>query len=155
MEMRNFLSHVDDAVEGPIGANWKRDDLGRDICLLEIMRHSAKFFDIAAIITGAARPKFNIHLGVIEAHGLVDRQEKPVKLETVEEKGSCGRSDDTKKGLPVHFCKRNHPNLDEFMALIDEAVHQYPTVYLARKPGFSGGWRGFVVAQKFCRLGGL
>ncbi|XP_022772861.1 B3 domain-containing protein At5g42700 [Durio zibethinus] len=51
-------------------------------------------------------------------------------------------------GLPVHFCKRNLPKRDEVMTLIDEEGHEYPTIYLARKTGLSGGWKGFAVAHE-------
>ena len=33
------------------------------------------------------------------------------------------------------------------MTLIDEDGDEYPTVYLARKRGLSGGWKGFAVAH--------
>ncbi|XWS21169.1 hypothetical protein CRYUN_Cryun30bG0032300 [Craigia yunnanensis] len=51
-------------------------------------------------------------------------------------------------GLPVHFCKRNLPKCDEVMTLIDEEGHEYPTIYLPRKTGLSGGWKGFAVAHE-------
>ncbi|WRX30691.1 B3 DNA binding domain - like 10 [Theobroma cacao] len=51
-------------------------------------------------------------------------------------------------GLPVHFCKRNLPKRDEVMTLIDEEGQEYPAIYLARKTGLSGGWKGFAVAHK-------
>ncbi|XP_020219556.1 B3 domain-containing protein At5g42700 isoform X2 [Cajanus cajan] len=50
-------------------------------------------------------------------------------------------------GLPVHFCKSNLPKGDEVMTLIDEDGNEYPTIYLARKTGLSGGWKGFAVAH--------
>ncbi|OIV96359.1 hypothetical protein TanjilG_09786 [Lupinus angustifolius] len=50
-------------------------------------------------------------------------------------------------GLPVHFCKGNLPKGDEVMNLIDEDGNEYPTIYLARKTGLSGGWKGFAVAH--------
>lgn len=34
------------------------------------------------------------------------------------------------------------------MTLVDEDGDEYPTVYLARKTGLSGGWKGFSVAHK-------
>ena len=34
------------------------------------------------------------------------------------------------------------------MTLIDEGGDEYPIIYLARKTGFSGGWKGFSVAHK-------
>ncbi|XP_022144182.1 B3 domain-containing protein At5g42700-like [Momordica charantia] len=51
-------------------------------------------------------------------------------------------------GLPSHFCKMHLPNRDGVMTLIDEDGDEYPTVYLARKTGLSGGWKGFSVAHK-------
>ncbi|KAJ7958142.1 B3 domain-containing protein [Quillaja saponaria] len=50
-------------------------------------------------------------------------------------------------GLPVQFCKRNLPKKDESITLIDEDGNEYPTIYLARKTGLSGGWMGFSVAH--------
>lgn len=37
---------------------------------------------------------------------------------------------------------------DEVMTLIDEDGNEYPTIYLARKTGLSGGWKGFAVAHE-------
>ncbi|EXB50008.1 B3 domain-containing protein [Morus notabilis] len=51
-------------------------------------------------------------------------------------------------GLPVHFCKTNLLRRDEVMTLIDEEGEEYETIYLARKTGLSGGWKGFSVAHK-------
>ncbi|XP_031736501.1 B3 domain-containing protein At5g42700 isoform X2 [Cucumis sativus] len=51
-------------------------------------------------------------------------------------------------GLPSHFCKNRLPNRDGVMTLIDEDGDEYPTIYLARKTGLSGGWKGFAVAHK-------
>lgn len=33
------------------------------------------------------------------------------------------------------------------MTLIDEDGNEYPTIYLKRKTGLSGGWKGFAVAH--------
>lgn len=33
------------------------------------------------------------------------------------------------------------------MTLIDEDGNEYPTIYLARKTGLSGGWKGFAVGH--------
>jgi len=33
------------------------------------------------------------------------------------------------------------------MTLIDEDGNEYPTIYLARKTGLRGGWKGFAVAH--------
>lgn len=53
----------------------------------------------------------------------------------------------TLQGLPAHFCKTNLPKHDEVMTLIDEDGNEHPTIYLARKTGLSGGWKGFSVAH--------
>ncbi|XP_010539066.1 PREDICTED: B3 domain-containing protein At5g42700 [Tarenaya hassleriana] len=50
-------------------------------------------------------------------------------------------------GLPVHFCRSDLPKHDCAMTLIDEEGEDYETVYLARKTGLSGGWRGFAIAH--------
>ncbi|CAL8996397.1 unnamed protein product [Prunus brigantina] len=50
-------------------------------------------------------------------------------------------------GLQVRFCKEHLPKGDEVMTLIDEDGNEYPTIYLARKTGLSGGWKGFAVAH--------
>lgn len=33
------------------------------------------------------------------------------------------------------------------MTLVDEEGNEYETIYLARKTGLSGGWKGFAVAH--------
>ncbi|XP_057504613.1 B3 domain-containing protein Os06g0194400-like isoform X2 [Actinidia eriantha] len=48
-------------------------------------------------------------------------------------------------GLPSHFCNNNLPRNDGTLTLVDEEGEEYPTVYLARKVGLSGGWRGFSI----------
>nr|XP_028962713.1 B3 domain-containing protein At5g42700-like isoform X2 [Malus domestica] len=50
-------------------------------------------------------------------------------------------------GLQVSFCKNHLPKGEEIMTLIDEVGAEYPTIYLARKTGLSGGWKGFAVAH--------
>ncbi|KAH9758296.1 B3 domain-containing protein [Citrus sinensis] len=50
-------------------------------------------------------------------------------------------------GLPGYFCRRNLPKRDEAITLIDEDGDEYPTVYLPRKTGLSGGWKAFAVAH--------
>lgn len=52
------------------------------------------------------------------------------------------------QGLPVHFCKQNLPEQNEFMTLIDEDGDEYRTTFLAYKTGLSAGWRGFAIAHK-------
>lgn len=49
------------------------------------------------------------------------------------------------QGLPSHFCKRHLPRGDETVTLIDERGDEWPTIYLARKKGLSGGWKKFAV----------
>ncbi|CAL5204664.1 unnamed protein product [Lathyrus oleraceus] len=51
-------------------------------------------------------------------------------------------------GLPVHFCKQNLPEQDEFMTLIDEDGDEYRTTFLAQKKGLSAGSRRFAIAHK-------
>ncbi|PKI50655.1 hypothetical protein CRG98_028967 [Punica granatum] len=51
-------------------------------------------------------------------------------------------------GLPVHFCKTSLPKNDGMITLVDEEGEEFPTVYLARKTGLSGGWKGFSVAHE-------
>ncbi|KAG7976169.1 hypothetical protein I3843_06G136500 [Carya illinoinensis] len=50
-----------------------------------------------------------------------------------------------KEGLPVQFCKMHLPHKDEMITLVDEDGNEFPTKYLAKKPGLSGGWRGFAI----------
>ncbi|KAE9458727.1 hypothetical protein C3L33_09374, partial [Rhododendron williamsianum] len=51
-------------------------------------------------------------------------------------------------GLPCNFCRKNLPRRDETVTLVDEEGEEYPVVYLARKNGLSGGWKGFAVAHE-------
>ncbi|KAK8642516.1 hypothetical protein V6N13_011857 [Hibiscus sabdariffa] len=67
---RFSFSHVDDVVEGHIAAMEK----GRPGERYLLTGENASFrhvFDIAAIITGTARPKYNIPLGLIEVYGWI------------------------------------------------------------------------------------
>ncbi|KAL3514498.1 hypothetical protein ACH5RR_027215 [Cinchona calisaya] len=48
-------------------------------------------------------------------------------------------------GLPSHFCKRHLPRQDDTVVLVDEQGDEWPTIYLARKTGLSGGWKKFSV----------
>ncbi|GFS46601.1 AP2/B3-like transcriptional factor family protein [Actinidia rufa] len=48
-------------------------------------------------------------------------------------------------GLPSYFCNNILPKNDGTLTLVDEEGEEYPTVYLARKFGLSGGWRGFSI----------
>lgn len=52
------------------------------------------------------------------------------------------------QGLPVHFCKASLPKNDGVITLVDEDGEEFPTIYLARKTGLSGGWKGFSVAHE-------
>ncbi|KAK7830448.1 b3 domain-containing protein [Quercus suber] len=57
----------------------------------------------------------------------------------------------TKSMQPSHvaggFWLRNLPSHDAVKTLIDEDGDGYPTKYLAKKSGLSGGWKGFAVAH--------
>ncbi|XP_056696976.1 B3 domain-containing protein Os01g0234100 isoform X3 [Spinacia oleracea] len=48
-------------------------------------------------------------------------------------------------GLPRNFCDDHLPIRDCTIVLVDEAGKEFDTVYLARKAGLSGGWRGFSI----------
>ncbi|KAJ4701777.1 B3 domain-containing protein [Melia azedarach] len=50
-------------------------------------------------------------------------------------------------GLPGYFCRGNLPKSDGVISLMDEEGDEYPTIYLARKTGLSGGWKAFAVAH--------
>lgn len=49
------------------------------------------------------------------------------------------------KGLPTHFCKENLPPIEWKMVLEDEQGNEHIVLYLGRKNGLSGGWRGFAI----------
>ncbi|KAK9740618.1 hypothetical protein RND81_03G048300 [Saponaria officinalis] len=51
-------------------------------------------------------------------------------------------------GLPSNFCRRNLPSTDTTLTLVDEEGNECPTIYLPRKTGLSGGWRGFAIDHK-------
>ncbi|CAI9286848.1 unnamed protein product [Lactuca saligna] len=51
-------------------------------------------------------------------------------------------------GLPVYFCKSYLPKRDEIMTLVDENGAEWPTKYLPRKTGLSGGWKAFAEDHK-------
>ncbi|KAK3425488.1 B3 domain-containing protein At5g42700 [Eucalyptus grandis] len=51
-------------------------------------------------------------------------------------------------GLSVQFCKSSLPKNDGVITLVDEDGEEFPTIYLARKTGLSGGWKGFSVAHE-------
>lgn len=51
-------------------------------------------------------------------------------------------------GLPTDFCRRSLPRNDGMVTLVDEDGVEYPVVYLARKRGLSGGWKGFAEAHE-------
>ncbi|CAI9115751.1 OLC1v1016743C1 [Oldenlandia corymbosa var. corymbosa] len=48
-------------------------------------------------------------------------------------------------GLPTHFCRKHLPKGDETVTLVDEQGEEWPTIYLGRKTGLSGGWKRFAV----------
>ncbi|RDX67411.1 B3 domain-containing protein, partial [Mucuna pruriens] len=72
---------------------------------------------------------------------------KDLDIGLVRKVDALATQDQIDMGLPVHFCKSNLPKGDEVMTLIDEDGNEYPTIYLARKTGLSGGWKGFAVAH--------
>ncbi|CAO2820136.1 unnamed protein product [Amaranthus hypochondriacus] len=51
-------------------------------------------------------------------------------------------------GLPSDFCRSSLPSNDGTVTLVDEEGEEYPVVYLARKTGLSGGWRGFALGHQ-------
>jgi hypothetical protein len=48
-------------------------------------------------------------------------------------------------GLPHRFCQEHMPLDDERFILEDEEGKEWECLYLARKTGMSGGWRGFAL----------
>ncbi|KAL2934496.1 hypothetical protein RDABS01_017615 [Bienertia sinuspersici] len=50
-------------------------------------------------------------------------------------------------GLPSDFCRENLPRDDGMVTMVDEEGDDYLVVYLARKRGLSGGWKGFAKAH--------
>ncbi|KAG9443343.1 hypothetical protein H6P81_014683 [Aristolochia fimbriata] len=48
-------------------------------------------------------------------------------------------------GLPTKFCKEHLPEAETKMVLEDENGAEYETVFIARRTGLSGGWRGFAL----------
>ncbi|XP_038707774.1 B3 domain-containing protein At3g19184-like [Tripterygium wilfordii] len=51
-------------------------------------------------------------------------------------------------GLPLHFCKKHLPHVDEIITLVDEEGDEFQTKYLIEKNGLSGGWRGFSIEHQ-------
>ncbi|KAK9740611.1 hypothetical protein RND81_03G047800 [Saponaria officinalis] len=51
-------------------------------------------------------------------------------------------------GLPRNFCRSNLPSTYTTLTLVDEEGDECPTIYLPRKTGLSGGWRGFAIDHK-------
>lgn len=49
------------------------------------------------------------------------------------------------KGLPRKFCKDSLPDCELRMILEDENGKEHDVLYLGRKNGLSGGWRGFAI----------
>ena len=67
-----------------------------------------------------------------------DRFQKPQKVESiVKEEGEMSDNEEVYEQFKE----------DEVMTLIDEDGNEYPTIYLARKTGLRGGWKGFAVAH--------
>ncbi|GMI83652.1 hypothetical protein like AT3G19184 [Hibiscus trionum] len=48
-------------------------------------------------------------------------------------------------GFPLHFCKKNLPQHDVTVTLVDEEGEEFATKYLGEKNGLSAGWRGFSI----------
>ncbi|XP_020273930.1 B3 domain-containing protein Os05g0481400-like isoform X2 [Asparagus officinalis] len=48
-------------------------------------------------------------------------------------------------GLPTKFCKDNLPLSELRMVLEDEEGKEYDAVYIGKRTGLSGGWRGFAL----------
>lgn len=51
------------------------------------------------------------------------------------------------QGLPVKFCQMHLSKADTVINLIDDEGEGSPVIYLARKTGISGGWRGFSISH--------
>ncbi|KAK9748623.1 hypothetical protein RND81_02G070100 [Saponaria officinalis] len=51
-------------------------------------------------------------------------------------------------GVPSDFCRSSMPRDDGVVTLVDEEGEEFPTVYLARKKGLSGGWKGFAQSHE-------
>ncbi|KAL8141136.1 hypothetical protein V2J09_007157 [Rumex salicifolius] len=51
-------------------------------------------------------------------------------------------------GLPSGFCRKHMPKQDGVVTLVDEEGDEFQVVYLARKWGLSGGWKGFAVEHQ-------
>jgi hypothetical protein len=47
------------------------------------------------------------------------------------------------KGLPSGFCKAHLPPREYKMVLEDEEGGEFDAVYIGKRTGLSGGWRGF------------
>jgi len=48
-------------------------------------------------------------------------------------------------GLPTSFCKKNLPPSEFRMVLEDEDGVEFDAVYIGKRTGLSGGWRGFAM----------
>ncbi|KAH9610082.1 hypothetical protein KSS87_013196 [Heliosperma pusillum] len=51
-------------------------------------------------------------------------------------------------GLPKYFCTEHLPSTDTTLTMVDEEGDEFPTIYLPRKTGLSGGWRGFAIEKR-------
>lgn len=49
------------------------------------------------------------------------------------------------KGLPTWFCKDHLPPNELKMVLEDEDGQEYDAIYIGKRTGLSGGWRGFAM----------
>ncbi|KAK9112800.1 hypothetical protein Scep_020319 [Stephania cephalantha] len=50
-------------------------------------------------------------------------------------------------GLPTKFCNDYMPKDTEAVMLVDENGEEYPTVFISRRTGLSGGWKAFSLAH--------
>ncbi|XP_072971314.1 B3 domain-containing protein Os06g0194400-like [Typha angustifolia] len=86
-----------------------------------------------------------------------ERMYAQTKAEEVEEKLGCELPTFVKPmlqshvtggfwlGLPTQFSNSYLPKHDATVTLVDEMEEEFDTVYLAKKRGLSGGWRGFSI----------
>ncbi|KAK9109177.1 hypothetical protein Sjap_017237 [Stephania japonica] len=50
-------------------------------------------------------------------------------------------------GLPGRFCKDYMPKDTETVMLVDENGEEYPTIFISKRTGLSGGWKAFSLAH--------
>lgn len=52
------------------------------------------------------------------------------------------------QGLPTRFCEDHLPKSTVDMVLENEEGEEYEAVYISKRTGLSGGWRGFALDHK-------